>query len=80
MADHNSLISAAVLCFAILGFIDVLMFVLKRTSDNIMSLIRRLREHYLELRSWRVDTPKLAVPPESSAEPQINLKMLQPKT
>ena len=63
MAD-NSVYTLAVYCFAFYGFLKVITFILKGSMDEGMSLLRKGREYYLEIKSWKKSVSVL--PPDSS--------------
>lgn len=63
MADHNPLTTLAIYSFAVHGFLNVLAFILRGSMDEAMSLLRKGRVYYLEIKSWKnKDLVRMAPP------------------
>lgn len=59
MADTYTL---AIYCFAAYGFFKILIFILKGSMDEGMSLLRKWRECRLEIKSWKTGEQGRALP------------------
>jgi hypothetical protein len=66
MGEH-SFYTLAVYSFAVFGVIKVMSFIVRGSMDEGMSILRKGREHYLELKSWKTNDEVRAL---SKAEPK----------